>query len=104
LNVFQSMLEPVPAQIDLIVGHRIKHERVVRIWRMTQGEDLSAVLSHSLVIPWLLSFPNGRVWTPHCRASASLAGRALVAPLTERPLQLKQNSRRDLRGGCLKPL
>ena len=40
LNVFQSMLEPVPAQVDFILGHRIKHERVIRIWGMTQGKDV----------------------------------------------------------------
>jgi hypothetical protein len=31
LNVFQSMLEPIPAQINLIFRHRIKHERVIWI-------------------------------------------------------------------------
>jgi hypothetical protein len=36
------MLEPVPAQIDFILGHSIKHERVIRIWGMTQGKDVSA--------------------------------------------------------------
>jgi len=43
LNILQSMLEPVSAQVDLILGHRIKHERIVRIWGMTQGKDVTRV-------------------------------------------------------------
>src|SRR5438045_9767877 len=43
LNSHQSMLEPVSAQVDLILGHRIKHERIVRIWGMTQGKDVTRV-------------------------------------------------------------
>jgi len=31
LNIFQSMLEPITAQIDFVFRYRIKHERVVRI-------------------------------------------------------------------------
>jgi hypothetical protein len=37
------MLKPVPAQVDFILGHRIKHERVIRIRGMTEGKDVSAV-------------------------------------------------------------
>jgi hypothetical protein len=48
LNILQSMLEPVSAQIDLILRHRVKHERVIRIWGVTQGKDVSAVLCPSL--------------------------------------------------------
>jgi hypothetical protein len=46
LNIFQSMLEPIPAQIDLILRHRIKHKGVIRIGRMTQGKVFSAVRCH----------------------------------------------------------
>jgi hypothetical protein len=46
LDIFQSMLEPVPAQIDLILGHRIKHERVIRIRGVTQRKDFGVLLFH----------------------------------------------------------
>jgi hypothetical protein len=48
LNVFQSMLETVPAQVDFILGHRVKHERVIRVGGMTQGEKFSVVSDHRL--------------------------------------------------------
>ncbi len=51
LNVFQSMLEPVPAQVDFILGHRIKHERVIRIWGMTQGKDVGVIVRHLFLSP-----------------------------------------------------
>src|SRR5580692_12477596 len=40
------MLEPVSAQVDLILRHRVKHERVIRIRGMTQGKDFSLLLLH----------------------------------------------------------
>jgi hypothetical protein len=46
LNIFQSMFEPISAQIDLILRHRVKHERVIRIRGMTQGKDFSVLLVH----------------------------------------------------------
>jgi hypothetical protein len=46
LNIFQLMLEPISAQIDLILRHRVKHERVIRIWGMTQRKSLGRVLCH----------------------------------------------------------
>jgi hypothetical protein len=46
LNIFQLMLEPVSAQVDLILRHRVKHERVIRIRGMTQGKDFSVLLLH----------------------------------------------------------
>src|SRR2546430_7208188 len=33
------MLEAIPAEIDFVFRDRIKHERVVRIGRMSEGED-----------------------------------------------------------------
>jgi hypothetical protein len=44
LNVFQAMLESIPAQIDLILGHGVKHERVVRVWGMSERKGFSAVV------------------------------------------------------------
>ncbi len=44
LNVFQSMLEPISAQVDLILRHRVKHERVIRVRGVTQGKDFGAVV------------------------------------------------------------
>jgi hypothetical protein len=46
LNVFQPMLEPIPAQIDLILCHRIKHECVIRIRGVTQRKDFGVPLFH----------------------------------------------------------
>src|SRR5712664_4448520 len=40
------MLEPVSAQVDLILRHRVKHEGVIRIRGMTQGKDFSVLLLH----------------------------------------------------------
>jgi hypothetical protein len=34
LNVFQSMVKPITAQIDFVVRDRVEHERIVRIGRM----------------------------------------------------------------------
>ena len=31
LNIFQSVFESITTEIDLIFGHRIEHERVIRI-------------------------------------------------------------------------
>jgi hypothetical protein len=45
------MLEPVPAQVDFILGHRIKHERVIRIWGMTQGKDVGVIVPHLFLFP-----------------------------------------------------
>src|ERR1700686_1733158 len=56
LNVFQSMLEAIAAQIDLIFRDRIKHESVVRIRRMSESEDF------------------GRA--PHCRMLSAAKGHA----------------------------
>ena len=42
------MLESIPTQIDSILGHRIKHERVVWIWGMPQGIDFGALVHHLL--------------------------------------------------------
>jgi hypothetical protein len=46
LNIFKSMLESISAQIDLVLRHRVKHERVIRIWGMPQGKDFSPLLFH----------------------------------------------------------
>jgi hypothetical protein len=43
LNVCQSMVEPITPQIDLILRHRIEHERVIGIGGMTQRKDFSAL-------------------------------------------------------------
>jgi hypothetical protein len=40
------MLEPVPAQIDFILGHCVEHERIVRIRGMPQGENVGVLLFH----------------------------------------------------------
>jgi hypothetical protein len=44
LNVCQPMVEPITPQIDLILRHRIEHERVIGIGGMTQGKDFGDVL------------------------------------------------------------
>src|SRR6266487_3528794 len=46
LNVFQAMVEPITAEIDFVLRHRIEHERIIRIGRMTQGKALSDVPFH----------------------------------------------------------
>jgi hypothetical protein len=46
LNVFQSMVEPVTPQIDFILRHGIKHERVIWIGGMTKGKDFEAIRFH----------------------------------------------------------
>ena len=38
LNIFQPMFESITAKIDFVFRHRIKHERIVRIRRVAQGE------------------------------------------------------------------
>ena len=43
LNVCQAMVEPITPQIDLILRHRIEHERVIGIGGMTQGKDFGAL-------------------------------------------------------------
>src|SRR6266699_2982757 len=43
LNVFQAMVEPITAEIDFVLRHRIEHERIIRIGRMTKGKALSAL-------------------------------------------------------------
>src|SRR2546423_11096212 len=47
------MLEPVSAQIDLVLRHRVKHERVIRIWGMPQGKDFSPLLLHLRFLRYL---------------------------------------------------
>ena len=46
LNIFQSMVEVITTEIDFIFRDRIEHERVIRIRRMTKGEDFTCVLRH----------------------------------------------------------
>src|SRR6266481_7276077 len=46
LNILQSMLEPISTQVDLILRHRVKHERVIRIRGVTQGKNFSLLLLH----------------------------------------------------------
>ena len=45
LDVLEPMLETVTAQVDLVLRHRVKHERVVRIGRMSERED-RVILRH----------------------------------------------------------
>ena len=40
------MFEPISAQIDLILRHRVKHKRVIRIRGVTQGKDFNLLLLH----------------------------------------------------------
>ena len=40
LNIFEPMFESVAAQIDLVFRHRVKHEGVIRIGRMAEGENV----------------------------------------------------------------
>jgi hypothetical protein len=46
LNVFQPMFKPVTAQSDLVLRDRVKHERVVRIWRVAERKGFSGILCH----------------------------------------------------------
>src|SRR5205807_8635345 len=39
LDVFEPMFEAITAQIDFVFRHRVKHEGVVRVGGMSQGED-----------------------------------------------------------------
>ena len=39
LNIFKPMLETIPTQIDFVFRHRIKHESIVWIRRVTQREN-----------------------------------------------------------------
>ena len=39
LNIFEPMLEAITAQVDLVFRHRVKHEGVIRVGRMAQGEN-----------------------------------------------------------------
>jgi hypothetical protein len=41
LNVFQPMFKLVTAQIDLVLRDCVKHERVVRIWRVAKDKGVS---------------------------------------------------------------
>ena len=38
------MLEPISAQVDLVLRHRVEHKRVIRIRGVTQGKDFGAVI------------------------------------------------------------
>ena len=38
LNIFQPMFETIAAQIDFVLRHRVKHEGVVWIGRVPEGE------------------------------------------------------------------
>ena len=49
LNIFQPMFETVTAQVDLVFRHGVKHERVVGIGGMTQGEG-AVVHPHTLAL------------------------------------------------------
>ena len=39
LNIFEPMLKAIAAQVDFVFRHRVKHEGVIRVWRMAQGEN-----------------------------------------------------------------
>jgi hypothetical protein len=113
LNVFQSMFEPVPAQVDFILGHRIKHERVIRIWGMPQGEDVGVIVRHLFLSPHRLDriYSLWRNKAPGCLAIKQRRNLEDGAPATPneypsarawaeargvRPsISQKQNSRRD---------
>src|SRR2546429_2827479 len=40
------MLEPVSSKVDLVLRHRVKHKRVIRIWGVPKGKDFSLLLLH----------------------------------------------------------
>ena len=44
LNVCQAMVEPITPQIDLILRHRIEHERVIGIGGIYPGQRLWCVV------------------------------------------------------------
>lgn len=46
LDIFESTFEPVSAQVDFIPGHRVKHERVIWVWRVPKGKDVGLVIRH----------------------------------------------------------
>ena len=46
LDVLEPMLEAIAAQIDLVFRHRVKHEGVIGIGRMAQGENAWAAGRH----------------------------------------------------------
>ncbi len=64
LNIFQPMFEPISAQIDFILRHRVEHERIIRIGRMAQGKDFSGILCHlEFVIQTVFAFGS---YTKRC--------------------------------------
>src|SRR5215831_2736891 len=44
LNIFQPMVETITAKIDFVFGHRVEHEGIVRIGRVTQRKEFSVLL------------------------------------------------------------
>jgi hypothetical protein len=113
------MLEPVPAQVDFILGHRIKHERVIRIWGMTQGKDVGVIVHHLFLSPHRLDrirlFGEIKLWdvsqsksgeileggapaTPNeCPSARAWAELAELAP----PFHKNKTAAAISRGGCL---
>src|SRR5438128_12174155 len=47
------MLEPVSSKVDLVLRHRVKHKRVIRIWGVPKGKDFSLLLLHLQFLPHL---------------------------------------------------
>jgi hypothetical protein len=39
LDVLEAMFKAIPAEIDFVLRHRIKHEGVIRIGRMPEGKN-----------------------------------------------------------------
>ena len=64
LNVFQPMLEAVAAQIDFVFRHRVEHERVVWIGRMTEGEN-GRIVRHGAHVSVSASLRKAKpvIWT-----------------------------------------
>ena len=63
LNVFEPMLEAIAAQIDLVFRHRVKHEGVIRIGRMAEGENIRSAA-------WPHASPSGRRIAQRARSRA----------------------------------
>src|SRR5215470_9181376 len=89
------MLESIPTQIDSIFSHRIKHERIVRIWRMPQGKDFAVIVHHcysgSIIDSCGLSDRLLRCLTKMPEDLRNWKGTRSSPPSSQ-----KQNSRRDL--------
>jgi len=94
LDFLDYMFEAITAQIDLVFRHRVKHERVIRIGRMTEGEDAivhggTLALRLDRVSPYQCCLrPGTRTDNLHRMAKSAL-GKGLSALISTRPAAIR---------------